>query len=368
MCPDFKKIAYAGGFWSTNIGNSFYNIGVVHQLENTLSNGKVYFLSDHPAHYWNQKGKNPVNAFKYLDYFESDYIVFSGPCLNKQFPLIWGETLKALTKRGTKIILMSVGCSSYSPEEIKICRDVLKKYPPYLLMTRDEYTYKNFNDLAEYSYNGICGAFFLPDAYQYKRENAKDMIVMNFDGGFKMSRTSHIVNDFFSKYGIENEPKIHSIQPKSNQNVIKVNLFNKDYFLEYDYKPYHLANLFSKTEDKYPTNIDQHPIIRTKHRTDGVSTSEGYNKPNTFLSDIPYNYLDIYANAHATFSNRVHACVATLAYGNPAMFFSNTKRSKLFERFNSLDNINKSLASIPPETLEYEKLNQLEYLKEIINN
>ena len=31
-----KKVGYVGGFWASNIGNSFYNIGAIHILKKTI--------------------------------------------------------------------------------------------------------------------------------------------------------------------------------------------------------------------------------------------------------------------------------------------------------------------------------------------
>jgi hypothetical protein len=53
---------------------------------------------------------------------------------------------------------------------------------------------------------------------------------------------------------------------------------------------------------------------------------------NAVASDEPYTYLTIYAAVHLTLSDRVHACVATMAYGNKAMLFNeSTRRDVLFE-------------------------------------
>jgi hypothetical protein len=38
------KIGYIGGFWATNIGNSFYDLGVLHLLEKLYGKENVYFI------------------------------------------------------------------------------------------------------------------------------------------------------------------------------------------------------------------------------------------------------------------------------------------------------------------------------------
>jgi hypothetical protein len=115
-----------------------------------------------------------------------------------------------------------------------------------------------------------------------------------------------------------------------------------------------------------PEHISNFRVIRTKHRTDSMSRREAFSKRNMFLSDIPYTYLNIYANTKATFSNRVHACVATLAFGNPAMYFSRNPRSHLFDRFDDLSEITKRPVSIPKNILRREKARQLAFLKGVL--
>jgi hypothetical protein len=86
----------------------------------------------------------------------------------------------------------------------------------------------------------------------------------------------------------------------------------------------------------FPQHVDATlgdlPIYRTDHCFNPVTLRKIYNKPNMFVSDLPETYLILYANAALTLSNRVHACAASLAYGNRAMLFSSTPRARLLER------------------------------------
>lgn len=49
------------------------------------------------------------------------------------------------------------------------------------------------------------------------------------------------------------------------------------------------------------------------------------------VSDNPMDYLLLYRNASEVYSDRVHACIPTLAFGNKARLFSNSPRIALFE-------------------------------------
>lgn len=72
-------------------------------------------------------------------------------------------------------------------------------------------------------------------------------------------------------------------------------------------------------------------VIRTKNTCFEPSRKKYYGN-NIYLSDTPEDYLNIYANAEAVFSDRVHTCVGALAQGIPAMFMGNTPRANLFKR------------------------------------
>ena len=78
--------------------------------------------------------------------------------------------------------------------------------------------------------------------------------------------------------------------------------------------------------------------------------------------DTPEGYLLAYANSKLTLSNRVHANVATLSYGNPAMYFSDSKRAKLLDRLNLCEIYNKPM-KLSSDILDLEKNNLVEFIK-----
>jgi hypothetical protein len=55
-------------------------------------------------------------------------------------------------------------------------------------------------------------------------------------------------------------------------------------------------------------------------------------QPDTLVSDIPEDYLTLYAQAEETHADRVHACVASLSYGKRARLYSSTPRRALFDK------------------------------------
>lgn len=63
--------------------------------------------------------------------------------------------------------------------------------------------------------------------------------------------------------------------------------------------------------------------------------------------------MTLYKNARCTYAERVHACIATLAFGNYAQLFSQTHRGKLFDKV-----LNKGMESLlaEPVKIDQEKL------------
>ena len=73
-------------------------------------------------------------------------------------------------------------------------------------------------------------------------------------------------------------------------------------------------------------------------------------------SDYPLDYLFIYRNVAATHSDRVHACIPTLSFGNKAQLYSDSPRIALFE------NVGIDVAEMKrhPVALDADKLKSLQ--------
>ena len=74
------------------------------------------------------------------------------------------------------------------------------------------------------------------------------------------------------------------------------------------------------------------PVFRTHHVIFDELPREQLRRSGTLISDLPQDYLNLYANCTVLHSNRVHACIAALAYGKRAQLYSGTPRGSLFDR------------------------------------
>jgi hypothetical protein len=86
----------------------------------------------------------------------------------------------------------------------------------------------------------------------------------------------------------------------------------------------------------------------------------------SFISDLPQDYLTLYANATEVHSDRVHACVAAMAFGVPAKFYGKTRRDLLFCPVGA-DKINNELIKIDKEKLKSTKCRSIQWLTKILS-
>jgi hypothetical protein len=116
---------------------------------------------------------------------------------------------------------------------------------------------------------------------------------------------------------------------------------------------------------KLPSKIGPYNVIRTEHRFNPYVRSKIYRHPNAIVSDEPYTYFTIYAGSSLTLSDRVHACVITLAYGKLAMLFSPSPRTYLFDRL-GLSSIRSSPTLLDKNKLAKEKQDEIDFLKSAV--
>lgn len=349
-----RTIAVVGGYWSTNIGNSFFQLGAEYLLQKVFPHDRVVMLSDQPG-YWNVRRGNPANAFILLEQMPLDYLVILGPFLRPEYDRIWLSTLRALHGKGVKIVALGAGMMDYSQQTVVRCRRWLAETPPFIFATRDEETWRNFADLADHAYNGIDLAFFVPDLFEPLTLNMGDYVIFNFDK--------------------RPEPRVRILRDRTASPAPDRTVFEfRGQSWEMRFPKLRLA-LSSKLKlypyldafwpGIYPDRLGDLRIVRTEHRFNPLVLHKAYNSPDSFVSDIPYTYFALYAGAVGTFSDRVHACVAALAYGRWAMLFSQTERARLLERV-GLTAITKRPCRLDMERLATEKAGMIDFLESVL--
>ncbi len=352
------SVALVSGFWGQNIGNAFFNIGGKWILDQIFGEGCVDFIQDQPG-YWtfnNQSRGNPKKDINLLKYLDVDYVVLQGPIMTVNFRSLWEGTFREYKRRGIKVILLSAAFFKFTKVEIKKAKSFLLEYPPVIISTRDHKSYDIIKKCAEYTYSGIDSAFYVPEAYKPFSLCLNPYIVLNFD---RYPEPNIFVTDAESfgrgatDISFEALGYCWHLRIPEFQNMISG--LGK-------WQAY-IGCLLDKR--KMPTMIKDYGIVRTEHRVNPHIAWKIYKQPNAVASDEPFTYFSVYAGSRLTLSDRVHACVATLAYGNPAMLFTPSPRSKLFDRI-GLTDIKKWPVSLDPLYLKEEKEAELEFLRNAV--
>lgn len=354
-----QRVALVGGQWAQNIGNAFFNLGGKYVLDQTFGPGSTGFFQDQPNYrtLHNKMKGNPDNYLDFIQNIDIDYLVLQGPVLNSWMRLSWEDTFKVLREKGVKVILLSCAFFKFRDSEIAAVKSFLEEYPPALISTRDDRSFSIIKDwLPDVpKYDGIDSGFFLNRCVTpFKTRPEAPYIAMNFD-----------------RYP---EPEI-SEQPfaQTRYNTRKVEIEGQRYHLgvpkfldKYAHKGKivgYLADLLDRRE--LPAEFEGRIIVRPEHRFFPHMTHKIYRQPNAMASDEPWTYINIYANADFTLSDRVHACVATLAFGSPAMLFTPSPRSALFGRV-GLSNVRDMLVSLDLDYLAEEQDKEIRWLREHI--
>jgi len=326
--------------WLRNIGNGFIDMGARSIIEKAAPEAEVVEVSGYPNWVASQrelgqlagitgafgpaqglaeqiqKHRNSVtNRFINIgELVDADLAILPG-CVLYQFALeIYRPLLEDLNDRDIPIVIMGAGGGDYAQSTQQYVRDFLSEIEPIGLMTRDEIAYQVYSDTVEHTYNGIDCAFFIDDWYTPPQANT------TFDA---------------AAFDKQDEPADIS----NGQRIIRT-----------DHVPF--GEPHKGFTQKVQTARDQHGFFESN---------------NILVSDNIRDYLFIYKNAIVTHSDRIHACVPTLAYGNQARFWFSTPRAALFERVLNED-ISGEAVSIDQHRLSRQKSEQVSALAQIISD
>lgn len=120
---------------------------------------------------------------------------------------------------------------------------------------------------------------------------------------------------------------------------------------------------FDRSAIPKEVTVTQYTIV-THHAQVGLRYNT-FDKGRLFVSEMAEDYLNLYANCDAVYSDRVHACVAALAFGNKARLIDKTPRAYLFERV-GCGNVRQETVRLSPELLEQRKAEHIAHLQKVL--
>lgn len=337
------------GYWSTNIGNSFFQLGAEYLIKKVFPNANVFPIADEAGYIKPNEG-NPSFSFNPILEMDLDVVAILGPFITPEIQNIILPTIKQLKQKGIRIWLMGVGMMDYSVATIEKSKKILSDIDPEIFITRDRETYDAFHSAVKNPYDGIDLGFFSSDVYSGTGVNGK-YVTLNFDQLPEPIIQQKKESDQFTFM-------LNDVEYGLNFNKIKKKLYEKDI------KYYNFLDRMLFPQN-FNQSIGEYKIIRTEHRYNPIFLKKVYSLPNTFASDVPYPYWAIYKNSALTISNRVHACVATLSFGNPAWLFTNSPRAFLLDRVGAKD-IKLKPTTIDLDMLQKEKENLIQFVRDSI--
>ena len=323
------KIGCYIGSWPQNIGNAFFDLGARAILNAAFPGAQFYNMGGavhwmfnasalhHKESMFGRRGCNMLkkldiistygnnsNSFEIGEVAEVDVLVFAGMSMCREFVENNGRTFLAAAKRGVAVLGLGAGGSCYNDDEVRSVSEFFNSLPRAGVITRDDDTFDMFSGNIKHVVKGIDCAFCLPEYFTPPRLALPAYDVENFDERFIT-----------------------------------------------------------------PPTIDHggRMVIYTHHDLWGPLPRKYISKSNTMISDVPEDYLSLYSQVNTTYSDRVHACVASLAYGNKARLYSSTPRKALFKKM-KLEAITSTEVSLNMDLCQELRQIQIQNVKNIIEN
>lgn len=339
-------IALASGYISQNVGNAFFELGASALLRRAVGKENVYLIQDVPANWtlWRKSKGIQGNWWNVLERLDVDAFVFEGPTLTENFEVVWDEILGSLRRANIEPIMLSIGFSRYTEEERTQAVRVIRRHGLSTIFTRDERTF-DMLDAVHPTYSGIDSAFFMPWAYTPPKLTGEKYVVSCFEA---QSEPIDVIADLLD------EPRVKVDKDASFFSSLKDRVASLGHSSAYASQIVRTPSLIGR--------IGSFEIVRPVHRTNPAVHARMFKDANSIASDEPFTYLTVYSNGEFTVTDRVHAMVATLAYGRPALLISDTPRRSLLERIGASFPMT-GLFTVNQDVLEKERLKELDALK-----
>ncbi len=318
------RIVYYDSGWPINIGNAFIDMGAQYQIRQAAPDSKLFIASEMPKWLCWINNMDMKQAVDVAELIETDFLVVAGMTLCDEFIEVQGPVLRRMAKRGVKIIFLGASLYLYTQQEIDHFKKFLDEVKPHGFMSRDRESFKHFRDVAP-SYDGVDCAFFVREAFQPAKLTIKDFVIYNFDAMDEPEIEAH------GKKILRTQHACFEVMPNSFDRNRKTYFFKKNW-----------------------------PFIQRNDE----AVKKFYSRPDMMISDVPEDYLHLFANTSATYSDRVHACIPTLSFGNQARLYTTSSRALLFDRA-GVGDVKTRLVKLDQAKMDGEKKSQIAFLKDL---
>lgn len=302
------KILYFNNCWFTNVGEAFIDLGGIELTKRIFGDdAHIACLSAMTDYYVKNAPRNKRSFFK--DNYTNSVIFKMSDHLNADYVIVPGMV-------GTQDFLNSPAKKMIDKLIEKGCK------PIFLGLGGFRYDHEEFVSLQNY-FKQIKPALIVSrDNDVYEQYNS-DVCVKGIDCAFWTV-------DCFDPRGFSD----------SEYDVISFNRTEE-------------PEIFSECKN----------VVRPWHFQ--YEYRKEYCKDNLLISDTPYDYLTVYANARKVYTDLVHATIVSLMYGTPVKFWENGTRYRCFY---ALEGIKKEgdFLSVAEESLLIQKNKIIDEAKKIL--
>jgi len=289
----------------TNMGNVFFEKSLLEDIKSTWGLDSAQIRLGYVFQPWERRFSTQVTNKETLALtrMKEKFVVFNGPWFSEGHSAHLRSILSKLDHSKTRYLLLSVGSMSFTENEVREFRNLLKEFPPLALSTRDEFTYENYHDLAEFAYNGLCSSFYLP--IHYKLDTTKqDFVLFSFD-------TSREIPTEIAQKMIEDESFKSTWASSELSKLARIRRF-----LVRDASP--------EVSGMSVLRSDQIPFRRLPKLVDALGP--------TLVSPEFMDYLGLYAQGKFCFTSRIHVAAPSAAFGTPSVYLGKSPRKLVLER------------------------------------
>lgn len=322
------NILYYGGGWPTNIGNAFIDLGAIAILKMAAPDSRIFFASEMPR--WFLGHSSPKQTFVKSINFRSWQITLSSKMMLFDSLELMDQALDVASVTKCDLIVFSgmAMCEEFVRVNGPSILTLSRQQCPVLLLGTGASIYSDEE-------RKVYGEFLRqinPVAFISRDDRSYEMFAEYVSCAHKGIDCAFFLPEAYSPPTLMLPPYV---------------VMTFDSMWEPD------------------LDLRGRLLVRAHHACWGPVKRDFIHPGITLISDIPHDYLAIYANADEVHSDRVHACIAALAYGKRARLYHPTARGSLFDAVGAHD-VRETLTQLDTDILAELKQTQVDQVKKVI--
>jgi hypothetical protein len=314
------RILYYNNCWFTNIGEAFIDIGAMELIRQAVPDVRIAAISNMSSYYikgiQQKKSNSPIRYFIDRSHHTPEHSIYSAA---RDFE---ADIVVVAGMIATREFLTAGSC--------KMIRTLAEKGIRVVLI-------------------GVGGIEYSTDEYDAFREFLHDVNVAGMISRDPQTWKTYRNDVPFCFSGIDCAFWVSDAFDPSG--------FARN---EYD-----IVSFCRSQEPKIFQNWPR-DIIRPFHFQYNLNLS--HLRKDMLISDTPFDYLTVYANAHEVHTDLVHGMITSLAYGIPVKYYHDSPRSQVLQAFDELTIDDKGFMYVSKLDLENKKSQMITHLHMILES